>query len=41
MIDVALVDGGRIGEIHGAGHARQPGTRLRYVCHREGRVVAP
>ncbi len=32
MIDVALVGAGRIGKIHGANLARQPGMRLRYVC---------
>ncbi len=32
MIDVALVGAGRIGKIHGANLARQPGVRLRWVC---------
>jgi myo-inositol 2-dehydrogenase/D-chiro-inositol 1-dehydrogenase len=32
MTDVALVGAGRIGKIHGANLARQPGMRLRYVC---------
>ena len=32
MIDVALIGAGRIGKIHGANLARQPGVRLRYVC---------
>lgn len=32
MIDLALVGAGRIGKIHGANLARQPGIRLRWVC---------
>lgn len=32
MIDVALIGAGRIGKIHGANLARQPGVRLRWVC---------
>jgi myo-inositol 2-dehydrogenase/D-chiro-inositol 1-dehydrogenase len=32
MTDVALIGAGRIGKIHGANLARQPGMRLRYVC---------
>jgi myo-inositol 2-dehydrogenase/D-chiro-inositol 1-dehydrogenase len=32
MIDVALIGAGRIGKIHGANLAHQPGMRLRYVC---------
>jgi len=32
MTDVALIGAGRIGKIHGGNLARQPGTRLRYVC---------
>ena len=31
MIEVALFGVGRIGRIHAANIARQPGTRLRYV----------
>jgi len=32
MTDLALIGAGRIGKIHGANLARQPGVRLRYVC---------
>jgi len=32
MTDIALIGAGRIGKIHGANLARQPGMRLRYVC---------
>jgi myo-inositol 2-dehydrogenase/D-chiro-inositol 1-dehydrogenase len=32
MIQVALIGAGRIGKIHGANLARQPGVQLRYVC---------
>ena len=32
MIDVALIGAGRIGKIHGANLARQPGVQLRLVC---------
>jgi myo-inositol 2-dehydrogenase/D-chiro-inositol 1-dehydrogenase len=32
MTDIALIGAGRIGKIHGANLARQPGVRLRYVC---------
>jgi len=32
MIQVALIGAGRIGKIHGANLARQPGVHLRYVC---------
>jgi myo-inositol 2-dehydrogenase / D-chiro-inositol 1-dehydrogenase len=32
MTDLALVGAGRIGKIHGANLARQPGMHLRYVC---------
>jgi len=36
MIDVALIGAGRIGKIHGANLARQPGVRLRWVCDAVG-----
>jgi myo-inositol 2-dehydrogenase / D-chiro-inositol 1-dehydrogenase len=32
MTDVALIGAGRIGRIHGANLARQPGVRVKYVC---------
>jgi myo-inositol 2-dehydrogenase / D-chiro-inositol 1-dehydrogenase len=32
MTDLALIGAGRIGKIHGANLAHQPGLRLRYVC---------
>jgi myo-inositol 2-dehydrogenase/D-chiro-inositol 1-dehydrogenase len=32
MIQVALIGAGRIGKIHGANLARQPGVQLRWVC---------
>jgi myo-inositol 2-dehydrogenase/D-chiro-inositol 1-dehydrogenase len=32
MIHVALIGAGRIGKIHGANLARQPGVQLRFVC---------
>jgi myo-inositol 2-dehydrogenase/D-chiro-inositol 1-dehydrogenase len=39
MIDVALIGAGRIGKIHGANLARQPGVRLRWVCDTVARAA--